>query len=127
MRIILALTLGVTAIAGAAYAQHPAITDWSTAPHPAGSVVGPREDDPAYLRFERDLQRDLDARKRALAATGTLSDISDVTTMPPPNDWKGTVDSWRLHMASCSARFKTYDAETDTFIAQPGVTRRCNL
>ncbi len=31
------------------------------------------------------------------------------------------------HAEACAARYRTYDVETDTYIARPGVVRRCRL
>ena len=122
-----ALSVAFLAIAGAASAQYAPVKTSPLEPNPPGSVAYPREDDPAYRRFERQLQADLERRKAELAATGVLSDVSSVTTMPPPNDWRGSLQSWREHMARCSARYRTYNAETDTYFSSPGVSRRCTL
>lgn len=86
-----------------------------------------RETDPGYADFERKLTADLDRRKTALAQTGVLSDVSAVEPIPPPLHWTGTAQAWRMHMARCQARFKSYDAQTDMYLATPTEHRRCTL
>lgn len=127
MRTTLVLSIALIAMAGTASAQHAPVKSNNNQVAPPGSLVYPREDDPAYRRFERQLQADLDRRKAELAATGVLSDVSSVTTLPPPNDWRGSLASWREHMARCQARYRTYNPETDTYFSSPGVSRRCTL
>ena len=37
------------------------------------------------------------------------------------------VRSSNAHVRRCAARYRSYDARTDTFIARPGVRRKCRL
>lgn len=48
---------------------------------------------------------------------------------PPPAPPKSFArpSDWRRHVRACQQRYRTYNPRTDTFVARPGVTRRCTL
>lgn len=121
MRTTVVIALAISSIAGAALAQNAQTSSALEA------KTNAREKDPSYRAFERNLSTDLERRKEALAASGTLSDVSAVEPVKPPIDWTKGSDAWRAHMDKCSARYRTYDPTKDMYTAKPGEQRRCAL
>jgi len=121
MRTTIVIALAIASLGGAAAAQTSEDFNKLVAKTDA------REKDPAYRAFESQLSADLERRKSALAATGTLSDISAVEPIRPPLDWTKGSDAWREHMNKCSSRYRSYDPSKDMYIAKPGELRRCML
>jgi len=114
----IALTMAMAGIgAGAAMAQEQGAT-----------AIAPRESDPAYVAYERNLQASLEARMAARAAlTGDRVDAAATLPLAPPPHWMAGDDAWRAHMRRCVKRYRTYDPATDLYVTQSGVEQRCKL
>jgi len=114
----IALTMALTGIgAGAVMAQEQSAT-----------AIAPRESDPAYVAYERNLQASLEARMAARAAlTGDRVDAVATLPLAPPPHWMAGDDAWRAHMRRCVKRYRTYDPATDLYVTQSGVEQRCKL
>ncbi len=130
MRNFLIAALAATALAGAGAASAQIVApDTSGQIHPSGSLIWPREDSFAYLRGHGISKGAANTAAQTYATTPTGEPVS--ARVPEygymPSTWQGTWDEWREHQDACSARFKSYNRQNDTYMAKAGARRFCQV
>ena len=76
-----------------------------------------------YLQTQRDNNIRMHQQRSTLQAQRRQAERKQAER----HDTQRNVHSSDAHVRRCAARYRSYDPRTDTFIARPGVRRKCRL